>query len=595
MTRRFCLALALMGSLTACATRAPQPAGVDRAAPAAQKAPALPPSAERAYAAVSTRFDRVAAMDLVEFMSGHWRLAGNPGYNASIDRIRDLLLAAGFSADGPDDGRPRLRIEPYELDGRGWDYQRGTLTIEGDREPVLSRERDRVSLAINSFSTPDGGRRAPLVDVGAATDKDFAGKTIKGAIVLGDAPLGRLWQQSVRQRGAIGVVSTQIAPYIRPSDPGKMTEAQKDVLQWGGIPYDPAMGSFAFKASWRAAARMREALARGPVTMHVDIASAFYTGQNRTLVAEIPGRSKPEERIVLVAHVQEPGANDNASGSATLYALARGLVEAIESGAIPPPERTMTFLWLDEIRGSREWIAAHPEEAKDVRYMMSLDMTGQDTSKTGGTFLVEKQADPTAVWPRPSDPNSEWGRGNVKADQLRGSLLNDVHLAVARHRAAETGWVVKTNPYEGGSDHTVFATAGVPSLLNWHFTDRFYHTNQDTPDKTSPETMAHVGISVAASAWFLASAGEQDALFVLRLLEQAAAERLALERRQGADLLKAAKDTQAAEDVERQVLAAWVKWYGEAFESVLGLPAEGASPALSEAVAAARHRLQPAR
>ena len=44
---------------------------------------------------------------------------------------------------------------------------------------------------------------------------------------------------------------------------------------------------------------------------------------------------------------------------------------------------------------------------------------------------------------------------------------------------------MKTNPYEGGSDHTEFKNAGMPSLLNWHFTDRYYHTNLDRPDKTS--------------------------------------------------------------------------------------------------------------
>ena len=32
--------------------------------------------------------------------------------------------------------------------------------------------------------------------------------------------------------------------------------------------------------------------------------------------------------------------------------------------------------------------------------MFSLDMTGEDTAKTGGTFLIEKQADPSAVWDR---------------------------------------------------------------------------------------------------------------------------------------------------------------------------------------------------
>ena len=52
---------------------------------------------------------------------------------------------------------------------------------------------------------------------------------------------------------------------------------------------------------------------------------------------------------------------------------------------------------------------------------------------------------------------------------------------------------MKTNPYEGGSDHAVFGSAGIPSVLDWHFTDRYYHTNFDTPDKTSPEEMRNVG------------------------------------------------------------------------------------------------------
>ena len=97
-----------------------------------------------------------------------------------------------------------------------------------------------------------------------------------------------------------------------------------------------------------------------------------------------------------------------------------------------------------------------------MQYMFSLDMTGEDTAKTGGTFLIEKQADPSAVWARPSDPHTEWGAGEVKAESLKGSLLNDLHLAVCLRRATDTGWVVRTNPYEGGSDHTAFTNAGIP-------------------------------------------------------------------------------------------------------------------------------------
>ena len=125
----------------------------------------------------------------------------------------------------------------------------------------------------------------------------------------------------------------------------------------------------------------------------------------------------------------------------------------------------------------------------------------------------------------------------VKAESLKGSLLNDVHLAVSLRRAKDTKWVVRTNPYEGGSDHTAFADAGIPSLLNWHFTDRYYHTNLDRPDKTSALEMVNVGVAVATSAWFLASADERDAMAVADLLAASASARLALEQKQGAAIV----------------------------------------------------------
>ena len=556
--------------------------------------PSLPPGAERAYAALATRFDRAAAMETVAFMQQFWRIAANPGFNASIDHIRDQLTKSGFQSI-VSTSAPFIRVDEFPKGLAGWDYLTGTVWIEGDPVPVLSREQDRVSLAINSFSTsPGSGVRLRLVDVGAgANDGDYAGKDVKGAVVLGDAAIGRLWQQAVRSRGAAGVISTEIAGYIRPSDPAAMSDEQRDVLQWGTIPYDAKLSSFGFKASWRAASRLRAALARNPAAaVRVAIEARSYPGPNRTLVAEIPGRTRPNERIVMVAHVQEPGANDNASGCATLLGIAKAIAEAVSRGALPPPERTLTFLWGDEITGSREWIALRTDEAHGVQYMFSMDMTGEDTAKTGGTFLIEKEADPSAVWERPSDPPSEWGAGKVKLETLKGSLLNDLHIAVANRRARDTGWVVRTNPYKGGSDHTIFASAGVPSLLNWHFTDRFYHTNQDTLDKVSAAEMENVAALVGTSAYFLASASAEDAMSVVALIERAAEARLALERKQGGELVAKAPDKAAAERVEQQVIAAWKAWYGRALDSVGRLPTASPSAALSQAVKDAKERVR---
>jgi aminopeptidase YwaD len=550
LTRALLLSVALVGAIAA------QPAALP-----------IPPGAERAYNELKTRVDGSAAMDLVRFMDQYWRISGNPGFNASVDRIRDTLKRGGLDP----------RVDEFNARGRGWDYQVGTVRLADTGEVLLSRERDRVSLCINSFSTPAGGIEAPIVDVGAATPADFQGKDVKGAIVLGSAPVQQLWQQGVKARGALGVISTAIAPYIRPGDPAQFAfPDQWDVFQWGSVPYDADAKAFGFKASLRVGERIRDRLKSGAARVKVDVQSTFYDGPSRMVIAEIPGTIAPAERIVMVAHVQEPGANDDASGCGTLLALALALQQAIAEKRLPPPGRTLTFIWGDENRASRAWLSANAGRATGVQYMFSLDMTGEDTAKTGGTFLIEKQADPSAVWPRPSDPHSAWGASEVKASELKGSLLNDLHLAICRRRARDTGWVVRTNPYEGGSDHTEFKNAGIPSLLDWHFTDRFYHTNLDRPDKTSPAEMVNVGIAVATSAWFLASAGEQDALATVRLIADAAAARMALER------------TQAATP---EILDAWRKWYGEALDSVRRLKPGAPSAVVDAAVETARRRL----
>jgi hypothetical protein len=246
------------------------------------------------------------------------------------------------------------------------------------------------------------------------------------------------------------------------------------------------------------------------------------------------------------------------------------------------------MLWLDEIGGSRQWLTSHAEAAKNVKYMFSMDMTGEDVKKTGGSFLIERWPDPGAVWERPWDPHTEWGQGNVRADRLKGDLLNDLHLAVCLRVARKTGWVVRTNPYEGGSDHTVFGGAGIPSVLDWHFTDRYYHTNLDRPDKTSVAEMVNVAAAVATSAWFLASASEQDALAVVDLIGASARARLALERQQGTAIVAAASDRPKAQETERQVVEAWTKWYGEALDSVRRLPVTGPSTEVDDAVTRAR-------
>lgn len=547
----------------------------------------LPRLADTILGALASRFEPSRAMDLVTFMDRYWRVSGNSGYNASLERVRSELAAAGFTGGkGASGSSLRLWYEEYPNGGNGWEPVRFAMTIlegeTGPAEPVFDPVIDYIALCINSFPTPPGGLTTRLVYVGDGNKpEDYASVDVKGAVVLTDSSVRRVWQEAVRARGAAGIISAE-----RPSDYTKPDETP-EVFQWGAVPYDEKAQAFGFKASPKVAGRLKERLKKGPVHVKVEIETKFHPSPGRMLVAEIPGATRPGERIVMVAHVQEPGSNDNASGCATQLELARAIAGAIASKALPRPGRTLTFIWGDEMRASREWLRAEPGRAASVRAMISLDMTGEDAAKTGGSFIIEKEPDPSAVWPRPSDPHTEWWGGGAYRRPLKGSYLNDLLLAVCLRRARETGWVVQTNPYEGGSDHCIFLNAGVPAVLVSHFTDRYYHTNLDRPDKVSPTEMAHVGISVGTAALLIASAGDEEARAIADLVADAARRRLELEARQSAELIAGATDRAAAEAGERVLHDAWRAWYGNALESVLSLPQAPVRPALRARVRAA--------
>ena len=76
-----------------------------------------------------------------------------------------------------------------------------------------------------------------------------------------------------------------------------------------------------------------------------------------------------------------------------------------------------------EIAQTRNFLADDSVRTTGVRWGLSLDMTGEDTKKTGGTFLIEKMPDPSAVWTRGDENHSEWGGSPITKDRDRAALL----------------------------------------------------------------------------------------------------------------------------------------------------------------------------
>ncbi|MEM8888931.1 MAG: M28 family peptidase [Bacteroidota bacterium] len=495
------------------------------------------------------------AFHTTEYVAQFWRLAGNPGFDSSIYRVESILQAAGYLKDVPD-ARLSYRIEKYPLRGPVWEPQDAELFIEGEDEALLSFKTNRNMLAINSFSTPEKGISAEVIYVKNCGGKSLDSLDLKGKIVYATCGTGRLFGEAVLSRGALGVVTYGIPFYNRP-------EKHPTSISFGGIPYNEKKASFGIKLSLAAKERLDNALQKGKTKLKVYIKSRFVEAPELTLIAEIKGKKHSEERFVFSAHVQEPGANDNASGVGAQAEMARTVAALVQAGKVDP-DRTLTFLWGDEIRSTNRYIEQDMERAKDIKWGISLDMVGEDTEKTGGTFLIEKMPDPSAIWTRGEDKHTEWGASKVFESTFNPHYFNDLIEYICRQRAKSNGWVVNTNPFEGGSDHQPFLDARIPGLLLWHFTDVYYHTDGDLIDKVSAQTLKNVGVSSLASAFFLLQEEEDRAFDILKIVEDAALKRIAVE----GELSRKEVSNGSPVYEEREILWAWGYWYSRLIPTV---------------------------
>ncbi len=518
------------------------------------------------------------ALETVAVLQKYWRHAGNQDFNLCMDYLASKLAAGGYATN---DAVFRLTVKDTLLEEeKAWQPFEAELRVIAPLDTILHTiSNTKMTLCINSHSTPPRGVSGEVVFVDRLAS--IAPGSLQGKIAYTHAPPQRHFEAAVVKGGAWGILSSHLPAYNRAAE-------HPASISMSAIPYRDTPQAFGFKLSYGSQTLLDTLLQKGPVRAQAKVLTQFTPKLVREVVAEIIGKERPQEKVMLLAHVDEPGANDNASGSATLVEMALALRDAIAEGKMPQPGRTVRMMWLEEIAAVLRWQKSAPREFQQIKAAFALDMAGEDVSKTGGAFLIEKFPDPSAIWTRPPDTHTEWGEGEVSQEKLRGNYLSDLLFAACELRAQQTPWPIKTNPYEGGSDHVPFVHAGIPAVLAWHFTDVFYHTSGDEIDKVSPQEMANVGATLAATALFLAECDSRDALEVLGLLEKRAARRMENEMQNSRAALERAQDKSPAFVEEEKILRAWEKWYSEAFASVLALPVQPPSSALSQAVANAQ-------
>jgi carboxypeptidase Q len=192
----------------------------------------------------------------------------------------------------------------------------------------------------------------------------------------------------------------------------------------------------------------------------------------QNVVAEIRGTKKPEEIVLLGAHLDSwdlgTGALDNGVNSALVVEVAR----AIAAG--PRPARTVRFLLFtgeeNGLLGSRGYVAAHRDEMD--RYDAVLIHDIGDGRILG--YFTDGRPDLHAALSRALAPVESWGAAG----------LNDEAML--------------------GTDNFDFLLEGVPNLIANQETAKYlpdYHAESDTFDKVDI-TQARRNAAIAAVAVF---------------------------------------------------------------------------------------------
>lgn len=500
-------------------------------------------------------FNEKNAYETTAFVEKYFRVPGNTGFNASIHYVENILKKAGYVEQKTDEFEAPLtyRIEKRPMKRNTWEPVNASVTIVGEKLPLIAYQTNRNMIPINCPSTPVGGVTAEVVFVGKGSAAELDGKDLKGKIVFVENAAGRLVSVAAKE-GAIGVMGYSMPKYNQP-------EKYQTSISFGSMQANA--GIWSLLLSYGVKEKLKAACLKGKVELKVNIETKIYQAEELTIVANVKGSVNPNERFVYSAHVQEPGANDNATGVGTLAEMARLTASLIKTGKLKP-ERTLTFLWGDEIVSTGRYITDDKERAKGILWGMSLDMVGEDTQKTGGTFLIEKMPDPSAIWTRGTDKHSEWGAGDVKEKDLFPHYYNDFIFDICKAQGKFANWTVNFNPFEGGSDHTPFLQNKIPGLLMWHFTDVFYHTDNDRIDKVSATTMKNVGISALTAAYTLVTANEATATATVDQVKTDALIRLNTEFELSK---KAIAEGKSVAD-EKHIVEVWGKYYIDALATI---------------------------
>ena len=524
------------------------------------------------------------AKDHVMQITRHHRIQGSRGYRAAAEYVLEELRGYGF-------GEEEAWIESFPSDGRveyqtwqspsGWDIDRAELRmVEPYEERIVGYPE--IAMSLITYSNP-GDVTAELVWVGSGVrDADYEGIDVRDKFVLATGYGGEVHREAVVKRGAAAVVC-----YLA----DERAQEYPDMLQYTGMwPRTEELEdvTFGFNLTNRQGEKLRSLLQRGQrVVLHGRVEGrGLEPFHMDVVVARIEGSERPQEELVVAAHLDHPkeSANDNASGSAAILDMARSLKRLVDEGRLPRPKRTLRFLWVPEWNGTMAYVDKHPEMAGPAQggswlASINMDMVGENPELLHSRMYITRT--PASI---PSALN------NVVDNMAQMAAGLDVRTP----RGSLSEMNVAVTPYSGGSDHMMLIDRKIPSMMIGH-SDYTHHTSEDTPDKVDPVELERSEIIATSALLYLSDLTPEEAVDLVYLVGANGAGRLGEAARQARSRMLAAAEgatdgepARAAFEARNAIMYAG-SWEREAVASVLYF--NDASP-VRDAVRAEQERLQ---
>ncbi len=275
---------------------------------------------------------------------------------------------------------------------------------------------------------------AELVPAGLGRPQDFPPEGLKGRIALTER--GDLsFSEKVTNAAAAGAAAVVIYNNVEGPFRGDLQEESP-------IP--------ALSLSQAEGRQLQALLEEGPLTVRLSVQSGQETETSQNIIARSP---QDDCQVIVGAHYDSvaagPGANDNASGSATLLEIARVLDLADQEEGV-----CFVAFGAEEtvLSGSRHFVAVLTSQGQtSPQAMVNLDMVGvgAEWQLMGSPSLVEK------------------------IDQEAAALGLDP---------------LPTGPHLSG-DHVSFMDAGIPAIFIHRFEDPHYHTESDRAEFVEPQLL----------------------------------------------------------------------------------------------------------